>query len=111
MEAALESLKLLKLGEKPNYIQVAKKYSVKRLTLSHRYRRVQGSCIEKVNISCLLNATQESKLIRYIDNLYIKGLPFLRQIIWNFIAELVEKELGKNWVNYFILRHRINLVI
>jgi hypothetical protein len=57
MEAALESLKSLKPGEKPNYMQVAKKYSVERLTLSRRHRGVQGSCTEKVDISRLLNAT------------------------------------------------------
>ena len=96
MEAALELLKSLKPGEKPNYIQVAKKYSVKRSTLSRRHRGEQGSCTKKVDISRLLNATQESKLIQYINNLYAKGLPSSRQIIWNFAAELAGKEPGKN---------------
>ena len=57
MEAALESLKSLKPGEKPNYMQVAKKYSVERLTLSRHHYGVQGSYTEKVDISRLLNAT------------------------------------------------------
>ena len=56
MEAALESLKSLKPGEKPNYMQVAKKYSVEHLMLSRRHYRVQGSYTEKVDISRLLNA-------------------------------------------------------
>ena len=81
MEAALESLKSLKPREKPNYMQVAKKYGVERLTLSRRHRGVYGSCVEKVDTSRLLNATQESELIRYIDDLCARGLPSLRQII------------------------------
>ena len=110
MEAALESLKSLKPREKPNYMQVAKKYGVECSTLSHRHRGVQGNCTEKVNISRLLNATQESELIQYIDDFCTRGLPSSRQIIWNFAAELAGKEPGKNWVNHFISRHRINLV-
>ena len=43
LEAALESLKLLKLGESPNYTQVAKKYGCERSTLSRRHRGVQGT--------------------------------------------------------------------
>ena len=40
LEAALESLKSLKLGESPNYTQVAKKYGCERSTLSRRHRGV-----------------------------------------------------------------------
>ena len=43
IEAALDALKSLKLGEKPNYAQVAREFSVNRLTLSKRHRGVQGS--------------------------------------------------------------------
>jgi hypothetical protein len=57
MEAALELLKSLKLGEKPNYIQVAKNFCVEHSTLLRRHRGVQGSYVEKVDNSHLLNAT------------------------------------------------------
>jgi hypothetical protein len=110
MEAALESLKSLKLGEKPNYTQVAKNFGVECSTLSRCHRGVQGSYAEKVDNSRLLNATQESELIKYLDNLCAKGLPSSRQMVWNFAAELAGKEPGKNWVDRFISRHKIDLV-
>ena len=47
MELALESLKSLKPGEKPNYAQVAREYGIKRSMLSRRYRGVRGTYIEK----------------------------------------------------------------
>lgn len=43
LELALESLKSLEIGEKPNYTQVAKKYGVGRDRLARYHRGVQGS--------------------------------------------------------------------
>jgi hypothetical protein len=37
LKAALASLKSLKLGDKPNYAQVAKKFGCSRVTLSRRH--------------------------------------------------------------------------
>jgi len=37
IEAALDSLKLLKLGETPNYAEISKKYGCDRNTLSRRH--------------------------------------------------------------------------
>ncbi|KAF1948507.1 hypothetical protein CC80DRAFT_365179, partial [Byssothecium circinans] len=75
MEAALESLKTLKPGEKPNYAQVAKKYGVNQNTLSRHHRGVQGTRTEKIENSRLLSPIQESTLVGYIDGLCAKGLP------------------------------------
>lgn len=66
IDAALDALKLLKLGKKINYTQVAREYSVDRSTLSRRYRGENRR---------LLNTSQESELIIYIDKLCSKGLP------------------------------------
>ena len=55
MELALESLKSLKLGEKPNYTQVAKKYGVERSILSRHHWGVQGTYAEKCKNQRLLN--------------------------------------------------------
>ena len=97
MEAALELLKSLKLGGKLNYTQVAKNFGVKRSTLSRRHRGVQGSYAEKVDNSRLLSATQESELIKYLDNLCAKGLPSSRQMVRSRISrERTRQELG--WV-------------
>jgi len=63
IEAALESLKSLKLGEKPNYTAIAKKYGVGRSTLSRRHRGLQGTHAQKVNFMRLLNTTQSKQLI------------------------------------------------
>ncbi|KAF2728842.1 hypothetical protein EJ04DRAFT_391778, partial [Polyplosphaeria fusca] len=43
MEAALEALQSLKLGESPNYTKTAKEYGVSRSALSRRHRGVAGS--------------------------------------------------------------------
>jgi len=63
IEAALEALKSLDIGEKPNYAEIARKYGVERTTLSRRYRRVTQSTTEKYQNHQLLNPTQESKLV------------------------------------------------
>ena len=55
IEAALNSLKSLKLGESPNYTQVAKKYGCNQSTLSRRHRGVQGSYAAKNKNQQLLN--------------------------------------------------------
>ena len=42
IDDALAALKSLKLGEQPNFTQVANKYGCKRLTLLKRWRGLQG---------------------------------------------------------------------
>jgi hypothetical protein len=67
MELVLESLKLLKLGEKPNYTWVAKEYGVEHSMLSCYHQGVQGTQAEKWENQSLLNNTQEKELVLYID--------------------------------------------
>ena len=96
MEAAIESLKSLKLGEKPNYTKIAKEYGVSRTTLSRRHRGIQGTRAAKVDSMRLLNPTQENQLLLYIKGLCTRGLPPIREMIRNFAVDIVKKELGKN---------------
>ena len=110
LRAALQSLKSLKLGESPNYTQVAKKYGCERSTLSRRHRGVQGTYAAKTENERLLTFTQEKELIIYIDGLTGRGLPPTRQMIRNFASEIAGKEAGKSWVDQFIKRHDINFV-
>jgi hypothetical protein len=48
IDDALAALKSLQLGEEPNLTQVAEKYRCNWLTLSKRWRGVQGSMIQKI---------------------------------------------------------------
>ena len=78
IEAALDSLKSLKLRESPNYTQIAKDYRCDRTTLSRRHRGLQGTYAQKNENQRLLTLTQEKELVKYINRLYVRGLPPLR---------------------------------
>jgi len=110
IEAALEALKSLDIGEKPNYAEIARKYGVERTTLSRRHRGVTRSTTEKYQNHQLLNPTQESELVKYIGGLCARGLPPTRQMIRNFASQIAGKEAGKNWADRFIKRHSLDLV-
>ena len=105
IEAALEALKSLKLGESPNYTLVAKQYGVDRTTLSRRHRGVTGSRTDQISTSRNLNTTQEQELVQYINTLSKRGLPPTRQMIRNFASEIARKPVGKCWVDCFIKRY------
>ena len=110
IEAALDSLKSLKPGETPSYAKILKKYGCDRNTLSRRHRGVQAPIAQKLENQRLLNDTQEKELIRYIDSLCERGLPPLRQIIYNFASKIGSREAGKSWANQFIKRWEVDLI-
>jgi len=110
IEAALDSLKSLKLRETPNYAKISKKYGCDRNTLSRRHRGVQGTMARKLENQRLLNNTQEKELVRYIDSLYKRGLPPSRQIIRNFTSKIGCREAGKSWADRFIKRWEVDLI-
>ena len=99
IDDALESLKSLKLGEKPNLTLVADKYGCNRSTLSKRWRGIQGSVQQKNENQRLLNKTQEKELILYIDGLTARGLPPTRQMIRNFASDIAGRQAGKTWAD------------
>jgi hypothetical protein len=110
IDDALAALKSLKLGEQPNFAQVADKYGCERSTLSKRWRGVQGSMAQKVENQQLLNNTQQAELLRYIEGLTARGLPPTRQMIRNFASEIAGRPAGIRWVNRFIKRHKVDLL-
>jgi hypothetical protein len=94
IDDALAALKSLKLGEQPNFTQVADKYGCERSTLSKRWRGVQGSMAQKVENQQLLNNTQQAELLQYIKGLTARGLPPTRQMIRNFALEVARRPAG-----------------
>lgn len=110
IDAALEALKSLDIGEKPNYSQIAKKYGVDRNKLSRRFRGVQGSRAAQYENQQLLNNVQELELVKYIDKLCGRGLPPTKQMIRNFAQEISGKQPGRSWVDRYIARHNIELI-
>lgn len=95
IQAALDALKSLKLGETPNYTTIAKQYGVDRSTLSQRHRGVTRSLEEQASNAQNLNPTQEQQLVKYIDSLCKRGLPPTRGIIQNFALEIARKLISK----------------
>ena len=110
IEAALEALNSLELGESFKYSDYAELYGCNRSTLSRRHRRVQGTCASKVQDDRLLNTTQEKQLIKYINDLCERGLPPSRPMIRNFASQIAQKPCGKNWVDRFIARHSSEII-
>jgi transposase-like protein len=95
IEAAIEELESLGIGEKVNYARVAREYGVDRNTLSRRHRGVQGTSAQKAENERLLTQLQEKELIKYINRLTKRGLPPTREIVCNFTLETAGKQAGK----------------
>jgi hypothetical protein len=110
LEAAIDDLKSLKLGEKPNISATARKYGVDRSTLSKRFRGVQRSRAHYDNNQRLLDPQQTKTLIEWINKLTERGLPPSKPILRNFAKELSGREPGKNWVNRFLDTHKDELI-
>ena len=99
LELALEALRALPPGEKPNLSLVARTYNVSQSTLSRRYRGVTGSKEEQYNNQRLLSNEQSRALIKYINQLTVRGLPPTNSILANFAKDICGKEPGKNWAS------------
>ena len=111
IEGALAALERLEVGEKPNYTQIAAQYGVGRTTLLKQYRGVQGSRAQDIKNRQLLNTTQEKELVKYLQELCVRGLPPSKQMVRNFASEIAGREAGKCWADHFIKRHMIDLVL
>jgi hypothetical protein len=107
---ALEDLKSLKPGEKPNYTEIAKKHGVNRVTLSRRHRGVQSSQATQYENQRILNNQQSQTLIKWINELTERGLPPSHEILRNFVKEIVGKKPGKHWPVRFVKKHQNELL-
>ena len=99
MELALAALRSTEAGEKPNISLVARTYGVSQSALSKRFRGVTGSREDHYNNYRLLNTTQSSALIKWINQLTERGLPPTNAMLENFAREISGKEPGKNWAS------------
>jgi hypothetical protein len=90
-----------------NYADATKKWNIDRSTLSRRHRGVTGSKKDQYSYAAktFINV-QEDVLVRYINNLSIRGLPPISQIVKNFAKELAGKDIGYNWVGRFVERKK-----
>jgi hypothetical protein len=104
-ELALEALRSLKPGEKPNISLVARTYGVDRSNLSKRFRGITGSKEVQYNNQRLLSKEQSRALINWINQLTERGLPPTNSMLENFAREISGKEPGKNWATRWIKAH------
>ena len=82
--------------EVPNFGGTAKKYNVNRITLTRRFRKIQGTRQEAA-AQCrqLLKPVQEEVLVQYIIKLTNRGTPPTPYIMKNMAEEVVKKIIGK----------------
>jgi hypothetical protein len=104
-ELALEALRSLPPGEKPNISLVARTYGVDQSNLSRRYRGVTGSKEAQYNNQRLLSKEQSRELVKYINKLTERGLPPMNSMLANFARDISGREPGKNWASRWIKSH------
>jgi hypothetical protein len=109
-ELALQALRSLEPGEKPNIALVARTYGVNASHLSKRYRGVSGSKQAQYNNQRLLNEEQSKTLIKYINRLTEQGLPPTYTMLANFARDITGKEPGKNWATRWLKSHSDELI-
>jgi hypothetical protein len=111
IEAALAAIEALEPGEKLVYTQIAAQYGVNRRTLARRHQRVVSSRSIKAQNQQALYPQQEQELLRYIKHLTRQGLPPTRPMIRRFALSIARKELGVHWVDRFVERHQVELIL
>ncbi|KAF2844228.1 hypothetical protein T440DRAFT_473560 [Plenodomus tracheiphilus IPT5] len=92
IKAALAAIDAQKPREKVNYKKIAEQYSCSRVTLARRHQ-------------------DEQELLRYIEHLTRQGLLPTRSMIQNFASQIAKKELRKHWVDRYIQRYQVNLIL
>jgi hypothetical protein len=100
----------LKTQEYLNYAATARKNKVERITLSRRHKNIIG--LKKDQYSYIIKTltnVQENVLIQYINDLNIRRLPLILQIIKIFAEEFANKKLNYNWIERFVERKKIIL--
>ena len=88
----------LESQDRPNIFAIAKKYQLKRTTLSDRFKG-KSSTIQDANSSVQqqLTNTQENTLIEYVNKLTNRGFPPTPQILKNIAESIARTTLGPNW--------------
>ena len=82
---------------------------VLRATRTTLAKRFQGKTVSNQEANSYarrqLTDIQEKTLIQYINKLSDRGLPPTPQIVKNFVEEIADEALRKNWVSRFCERH------
>jgi hypothetical protein len=87
----------LETQEYLNYAATARKYKIERITLSRRHRDIIGSKEDQYFyiVKTLINV-QKNVLIQYINDLNVRELLLIFQIVKNLAEELANKKLNYN---------------
>ncbi|KAF1941724.1 hypothetical protein EJ02DRAFT_347157 [Clathrospora elynae] len=95
IEAALAAIESLEPGEKFTHQAIAAAHGVNRCTLSRRHK--QSHVLHKVKSinQQKLNPQQEIELVEYIKMLTKRGLPPIREMIWNFASAVAKEPVGE----------------
>ena len=110
IEAALEAIESLDVGEKINYSKIAREFGCSNVTLARRHKRVSTSPSIRYGNRQALHPQQEQELTQYIKGLCAQGLPPTRALIRNFGSTIAKRRLGKNWIDRFVKRHQMELI-
>ena len=107
---AIEYLESLDLGEHFIYQEVADQFGCSRSALSRRWRGVSRDKSTRDGMRQALPPQQELELVRYIEELHIRGLPPTREMIQNFGSEIFGDPVSLSWVERFLHRNHDYLI-
>jgi hypothetical protein len=107
IQEAIKEIKSRDPGEQFSYQQIAKKYSVNRVTLMRRHKHETEDYSVR-NQS--LHPEREAELVRYIETLTERLLPPTRTMIRQFASQLAGKPVSESWVNRYLRRHPNHLI-
>jgi DNA-binding transcriptional regulator YhcF (GntR family) len=110
IEAAIAAIESLEPGEQFSYRQLAIEFACSRTTLARRHQGLASSRSTMAENQQALHPQQEQELLRYIRTLTERGLPPTGAMIQRFGSDISKKELGKNWVDWYIQRHKVDLI-
>ena len=106
MEAALAELNS---SQSPCIAAVARKYGIKRSTLSRRWKGVTTTRAQAAEDKRFLNNQQEQQLIQHIKQLCDRCLPPTPAIVANIASRLAGRAPGGKWCSRFVIRHKDEL--
>ncbi|EED14978.1 conserved hypothetical protein [Talaromyces stipitatus ATCC 10500] len=109
-EVALEALRSLDPGGKPNISLFARTYSVDASNLRRRFLRLTGPKQVQYDNQRVLNHGQSQAFIKYINQLTEKGLPPTNRMLANFAEDICGKKPGKNWATRCLKSHSDQLI-
>jgi hypothetical protein len=96
--------------DRPNYQAITSEFGVERSTLSKRHHNKTGSKKAQYESQSKLMKEQDAYLVSYINRLSDQGLPPTNVIVQNFIEELSNSIVRKNFVGNWCWQHQNDLL-